>query len=50
MQHYRDNEKKQLKMPVSRPFWVLFLPNFLMCYPCVSPYILFYLHDPAILL
>ena len=50
MQHFRDNEKKQLKMTVSRPFWVLFLSNFLMCYPRVSPYVLFYVHGPAILL
>ena len=27
MQHFRDNEKKQLKMTVSRPFWILFLQN-----------------------
>ena len=38
MQHFRDNEKKQMKMTVSRPFCVLFLPNFLIFYPCVSPY------------
>ena len=50
MQHFRDNEKKQLKLTVRRSFGVLFLPNFLMCYPCASPYIVFYVHGPAILL
>ena len=43
MQHFRDNEKKQLKMTVSRPFWVLFVPNFshvlslcdTFCYICM---------------
>ena len=25
-------------------------PKFIMDYPCVSPYILFYMHGPAILL
>ena len=42
MQHFRDNEKKQFKMNVSRPF--------IMGYPCVSPYILFHMHGLAILL
>ena len=50
MQHFQDNEKKQLEMTFSRPFWVLFLPNFIMCYPCVSPYTLFYMHGPATLI
>ena len=27
MQDNRDNEKKQLKITVSLPFWILFLPN-----------------------
>ena len=35
MQDFRDNEKKQLKMTATRPFWI---------------FILFYMHGPAILL
>ena len=27
MQDFRDNEKKQLKMTASGPFWILFLRN-----------------------
>ena len=27
MQNFRDDEKKQLKKTVSRPFWILFLRN-----------------------
>ena len=79
MQHFRDNEKKQLKSTFSQPFWILFLQNFswvilvrvltfcsiclvqlaaildfisakfVMGYPCVRHYILFYIHGPAIL-
>ena len=43
MQHYRDNDKKPFKMTVSLPFLA-------MGYPCVSPYTLFYMHGPPILL
>ena len=47
MQYVHDNEKKQLEMAASRPFWILFLQNLLsLC----EPYILFYIHGPAILL
>ena len=49
MQHFRDNEKKRLKITDSRPFWILFF-FFIMGYPCVSRYILFYMHGTAILL
>ena len=36
MQHFRDNEKKQLKMTVSLPFWILFQSaKFIMDYPWV---------------
>ena len=49
MQHFRDNEKKQLNMTNSRSFWILFrTAKSLMGYPCVSPYILFYMHGQAI--
>ena len=27
MQQFQDNEKKTIKMTVSRPFWILFLQN-----------------------
>ena len=40
MQHFRDNEKKQIKMTVSRPFFILFLQNYIT----LSPYILFSMH------
>ena len=47
MQGFLD-KKKQLKMAASQPFWILFLQKFVMCYPCVRPYILFYKYDPDI--
>ena len=50
MQDFRDNEKKLLKMTTSRQCMILFLLNIFMCYPCVSPYILFYVHGPAFFL
>ena len=40
MQHFRDNEEKQLKMTVSRHLDFI-SAKFIMGYPCVSPYILF---------
>ena len=36
MQHFRDNEKKQLKMTVSLPFLDFISAKFNMGYPCVS--------------
>ena len=45
MQHLRDNEKNKIKMTS-----VSHSAKFIMGYSCVSPYILFYLHGPAILL
>ena len=45
MQHLRDNEKNKIKMTS-----VSHSAKFIMGYPCASPYILFYLHGPAILL
>ena len=50
MQDFRDNEEKINKN--SRPAAILDLTTakFVMGYPCVRPYILFYIHGPAILL
>ena len=41
MQDLINNEKKRIIMAVSRLFWILFLQ--------ILPYILFYMHGPAIL-
>ena len=41
MQDFRDNEKK-IEMADWRPFWILYL-KFVMGYPCVRHYILFYI-------
>ena len=46
MQDSWDNEKKQLKMPAILDF---IYAKFVIGYPCVSPYMLFYMHGPAIL-
>ena len=51
MQDLKDNErKKQLKMTASRSILDFIPANFVMSYHCVSPYILFYIHGPVILL
>ena len=52
MQHFRDNENKQLKMKVSRPFWILFLQNlsWVIFVRVITFYSMFYMHGPAILL
>ena len=42
MQHFRDNEKKQLKMTVSRPFWILFLQNYQGLSLCESLHFVLY--------
>ena len=42
MQHFQDNEKKQLKMTVSRAILDFISTKFIMGYPCASPYILFF--------
>ena len=41
MQDFRDYEEKKLKCKISA--------KFVIGYPCVRHYILFYLHGPAIL-
>ena len=51
MQHFLDNEKKQTIKNDSQSAILDFISaKFIMGYPCVSPYILFYMHGPAILL
>ena len=42
MQNFRDNEKKQLKMTVSRPFWILFLQIYNGLSLCESLHIVLY--------
>ena len=49
MQHFRDNDKNQLKMSQSAILDFI-SAKCIMGYPCVSPYILFYMHGPSILL
>ena len=44
MQDFRDSEKK----PTGSHFG-FFSVKFVMGYPCVKHYILFYIHDPVIL-
>ena len=46
MQDFRDNEKKTIKMG---DFLDFISAKFVMDYSCVRPYILFYIHGPAIL-
>ena len=50
MQYFQDNEEKKIKD--GRPAAILDFTSakFVMGYPCVRPYILFYIHGPAILL
>ena len=47
MQHFRDNEKKNVSQSAILDF---ISAKFTMGYPCVSSYILFYMHGSAILL
>ena len=48
MQDFRDNEKKLNGRLVAVLDFITV--KFVMCYPCVRHYILFYIHGPAILL
>ena len=50
MQHFRDNEKKTIKKDRQSAFLDFISAKFIMGYPCVCPYILFYMHGPAVLL
>ena len=50
MQDFRDNEKKTIKSDRQSSILDFISAKFIMGYPCVSPYILFYMHGPAILL
>ena len=49
MQDFWDNEKKNFKGRLAAILDFI-SPKFDMGYPCVKPYILFYIHGPAILL
>ena len=49
MQDLRDNEKKTIKNDRNSAILNFISAKFFMGYPCVSPYILSYLHVPAIL-
>ena len=46
MQDFQDNKKKKCRLAV---IWDFLSAKFVMCYPCVRHYILFYIHSPAIL-
>ena len=48
MQGFRDGKKKIKKWPTGSHFG-LFTVKFVMGYPCVRHYILFYIHGPVIL-
>ena len=48
MQDFRNSEKKKKKWPTGSHFG-FFTVKFVMGYPCVRHYILFYIHGPAIL-
>ena len=50
MQHFQNNEKKTIKNDCQSAILDFNFAKFIMGYPCVSPYILFYVHGPAILL
>ena len=48
MKDFRIREKKKLKWQTGGHFG-FFSVKFVMGYPCVTHYILFYIHDPVIL-
>ena len=48
MQDFRDNDKKQFNERLAAILDFI-SAKFVMGYPCVRPYILFYIHGPAIL-
>ena len=50
MQHNTDNEKKTVKNDQQSAILDFIFAKLIVGYPCVSPYILFYMHGPAILL
>ena len=50
MQDFRDNEKKIIKNDRQLAILDFISAKFVMGYPCVSPHILFYMHDPSFLL
>ena len=50
MQDSRDNEKKTIKNDRQSAILDFIFAKFVMGYPCVSRYILFHMHGPAILL
>ena len=50
MQHFRNSEKKTIKKDRQSAILDFISAKFIMGYPFVSPYILFYMHGPAILL
>ena len=50
MQDFHDKEKKTIKNHGQSAILDFIPTKFVMGYPCVSPFILFYMHGPAILL
>ena len=48
-QDFRDNEKKKKKKLPTGFHFGFFSVKFVMGYPCVRHYILFYIHSPVIL-
>ena len=50
VQEFRDNEKKTIKNYRQLAILDFISAKFVMGCPCVSPYILFYMHVPAFLL
>ena len=50
MQHFLDNDKKTIKIDRQSAILDFISALFIMDSPRVSPYILFYMHGPAILL
>ena len=50
MQHFRNNGKTKLKMAALAAILDFISVKFVKGYSCVRPYILFYIHGPAILL
>ena len=49
MQDFPDNEKKTIKNDRQSAILDFISAKFVMGYACMSPYILFYMHRPAIL-
>ena len=48
MPHFQDDEKKTIKNDFG--YFGFYFCKIITGYPCVSPYILYYMHGPAILL